>query len=118
MSFLIATHSPLLISKLTGSNCYILDLDENKLFNTLERYNYSSDYQLATLFKSPGFKNEYLINESLDILNTLSKPGDIGREVLDRSMTLISLKEKLEDEDPVYSLITTIERVLEAINND
>ncbi|EHD0093939.1 TPA: AAA family ATPase [Vibrio vulnificus] len=116
--FLIATHSPLLISKLTGSNCYILDLDENKLFNTLERYNYSSDYQLATLFKSPGFKNEYLINESLDILNTLSKPGDIGREVLDRSMTLISLKEKLEDEDPVYSLITTIERVLEAINND
>ncbi|WP_152562179.1 hypothetical protein [Vibrio vulnificus] len=73
---------------------------------------------MATLFKSPGFKNEYLINESLDILNTLSKPGDIGREVLDRSMTLISLKEKLEDEDPVYSLITTIERVLEAINND
>ncbi|MFA0289575.1 AAA family ATPase, partial [Vibrio sp. 10N.222.45.F7] len=60
--FVIATHSPLLVSKLSSDNCFILNLDENMLIDSSKSTSYSSDYQLATLFKSPGFKNEYLVS--------------------------------------------------------
>ena len=116
--FIIATHSPLIISKLTGKHCNILDLDENKLLEPSNNLSYSSDYQLATLFKSPGFKNEYLISESLEILNSLSTAVSIDEGVLKRASILVCLKDKLDKEDPVYSLISTIERVVEVVKHD
>ncbi|WP_418114364.1 AAA family ATPase [Vibrio scophthalmi] len=116
--FIIATHSPLLVSKLTRNNCYILDLDDNNLIEYSQSGSYSSDYQLATLFKSPGFKNEYLVNESLDILSALSKAEPIAVDLVERIKLVSSLKPKISPEDPVYSLITTIERVMETINED
>lgn len=116
--FIIATHSPLIISRLKGKHCNVLDLDENKLLELSNNVSYSSDYQLATLFKSPGFKNEYLMNESLDILNSLSKAVSVDDSLRKRAYILVCLKEKLDIEDPVYSLISTIERVLEVVNHD
>ncbi|MFA0238741.1 MULTISPECIES: ATP-binding protein [Vibrio] len=116
--FVIATHSPLLVSKLSSDNCFILNLDENMLIDSSKSTSYSSDYQLATLFKSPGFKNEYLVSESLDILNTLSKFTPLNFELFERIKLITSLKSQVSCEDPVHSLITTIERVMEEINED
>jgi len=116
--FVIATHSPLLVSKLSSDNCFILNLDENRLIDSSKAVSYSSDYQLATLFKSPGFKNEYLVSECLDILNTLSKLKPIDFDFTERLKLITSLKPQISLEDPVYSLINTIERVMETINED
>lgn len=115
--FIIATHSPLIISNLVDEHCSVLDLDQNELLE-LSRKGYSSDYQLATLFKSPGFKNEYLVNESLDILNLFSKSKMIDDETIQRAQNLVELIGKLDFDDPVYSLISTIEKVLEVVVND
>ncbi|MEZ9796334.1 AAA family ATPase [Vibrio cyclitrophicus] len=116
--FVIATHSPLLVSKLSSDNCFILNLDENRLIDSSKAVSYSADYQLATLFKSPGFKNEYLVSECLDILNTLSKLKPIDFDFTERVKLITSLKSQISLEDPVYSLITTIERVMDTINED
>jgi predicted ATP-binding protein involved in virulence len=113
--FIIATHSPLIISKLTSSNCFTLDLDKNELVDLNSTTSRSADYQLATLFKSPGFKNEYLINECLDILSHLSKSVDIQVSIRVRAEFLLSVIPLLDEDDPVYSLIATIQRVLEEV---
>lgn len=110
--FIIATHSPLIISKLNSINCFTLDLDNNELININNTTNRSADYQLATLFKSPGFKNEYLINECLDILSHLSKSVDITPTTKRRAEFLLSITPLLDKEDPVYSLVSTIQQVL------
>jgi len=116
--FIIATHSPLIISKLDSKNCFVLDLDRNELVDIEKSSSKSSDYQLATLFKSPGFKNEYLINESLDVLNELSKYKNIELTTRERAEALSFVKEKIDESDPVFSLISTIERVLEVVDDD
>jgi predicted ATPase len=113
--FIIATHSPLIISKLNSSSCFALDLDKNELVNLDRTTSRSSDYQLATLFKSPGFKNEYLVNECLDILSHLSKSINIPVSIKERAESLILVMPRLDEDDPVFSLISTIQRVLEEV---
>jgi predicted ATPase len=113
--FIIATYSPLIISKLTSSNCFALDLDKNELVDLNSTTSRSADYQQATLFKSPGFKNEYLINECLDILSHLSKSVEIQVSIRERAEFLLSVIPLLDEDDPVYSLIATIQRVLEEV---
>ncbi|WP_394388993.1 AAA family ATPase [Shewanella woodyi] len=110
--FVIATHSPLIVSNLNSENCFVLDLDKNELVNIHNSKSRSSDYQLATLFKSPGFKNEYLVNESLDILSHLSRSVDINTDIRNRATLLLSIFHMLDEDDPVYSLISTIQRVM------
>ncbi|MGR4990986.1 AAA family ATPase [Vibrio rotiferianus] len=111
--FIIATHSPLIISKLNASSCCVLDLDRNKLVEELNSKEFSSDYQLATLFDSPGFKNQYLLNESLEILSLLSKSVFIPEDTLSRARSIIDIIPNLDEEDPVLSLASAIKKVVE-----
>ncbi len=111
--FIIATHSPLIISKLNSSSCSVLDLDRNKLVEKLNSKEFSSDYQLATLFDSPGFKNQYLLNESLEILSLLSKSVAIEEDTLLRAQSIINMIPSLDQEDPVLSLASAIKKVVE-----
>ncbi|WP_281187968.1 ATP-binding protein [Vibrio harveyi] len=111
--FIIATHSPLIISKLNSSSCSVLDLDRNKLVEKLNSKEFSSDYQLATLFDSPGFKNQYLLNESLEILSLLSKSVAIEEDTLLRAQSIIDMIPSLDQEDPVLSLASAIKKVVE-----
>ena len=113
--FIIATHSPLILSRLTSSNSFALDLDKNCFIDLDNATSRSSDYQLATVFKAPGFKNEYLLNESLEILSLLSKSIDISPETKARGLRLISCLDLLEEKDPVFSLINAIKRVFEEV---
>ncbi len=111
--FVIATHSPQLISNLTNSNCYILAMD-NRVTHSNNNYAYkSSDYQLAKLFKSPGFNNEYLLSELLEILALLSEGSSPNQELLDRISYVIELKDKLSNDDPVKKLTDTLQKVSE-----
>ncbi|WP_188085722.1 AAA family ATPase [Vibrio cholerae] len=117
--FVISTHSPQILANVSGSNCEILNLETGDLTKSKNYHHRSADYQLAMLFRSPGFKNEYLINETLDILNQLAKPQSESPETLielkRRAHLMSELKEFLSPDDPVSSLINTIESALEVI---
>ncbi|MGV2841958.1 AAA family ATPase, partial [Vibrio cyclitrophicus] len=52
--FIIATHSPLIVSDIAVKNCEILDMTEQVLTSASKHSLRSSDYHLATLFHNPG----------------------------------------------------------------
>lgn len=106
----IATHSPQIIAKLPEKNCYVIDVEDQKLYSSKELRNRSADFQLAEAFKSPGFRNEYLFRELLTALGEISagKPLESKRE--NHIKELIKLKDKLSVADPVFELIRLIEK--------
>ncbi|MDM5264575.1 ATP-binding protein [Sulfurovum sp. XTW-4] len=116
--FVIATHSPKIISELSLKNCFILSMDNNHVYSSENYAKRSSDYQLARLFKTPGSRNEYLLKECVKILSTLSKTRTLSDEDHNSIRKLIELLPKLEDEDPVKEMILIIEETLEKLYND
>ncbi|MUK67335.1 AAA family ATPase [Aliivibrio fischeri] len=111
--FIIATHSPLIISNLPESSCYILNMDENTLFESKNYFNRSADFQLARLFNTPGYQNEYLNRLCVSILSTFAKGDEINNETKENINFLISIENNLEDGDSVKSLIEIIRSTLE-----
>ena len=60
--FIIATHSPLIVSNISTTNCEILNIQKNSLSDASEHYLRSSDYQLVNIFESPGHSNVSSVN--------------------------------------------------------
>lgn len=110
--FILATHSPQIVSGLEQGNGYICSLEKNELHDALMTSKKSADYQLAEIFKSPGFKNEYLLRVLLSFLTNprdfYKKSGDSISEV----QRILSLKETIIPTDPIYKLICLAEKVL------
>lgn len=113
--FLIATHSPQIISRLNDKNCYVLDLQTGKSYASTEFNKRSADYQLATLFKTPGLRNEYLLREAVSVLSTMSSELDLSENKVQIAKGLVSLKDKFTQGDPVLDLIILVEEGLEAL---
>ena len=113
--FLIATHSPLIISKLKTKSCFVLDLDHNELLNSEMFKSKSADYQLARLFNTPGEQNEYLKRLCVNVLAALSKGKKLTDDYRSDAEFLITYQEKLLPEDTVYQLIEIIKNALEVI---
>jgi predicted ATPase len=53
--FIIATHSPQIVSNLTAENSFILTMENREIINANEVVKQSADFQLANVFNSPGF---------------------------------------------------------------
>jgi len=109
--FIIATHSPQITSKLEDKNCYVMSMDDRKLVDASTLNNKSIDFQLAHVFKSPGFKNEYLTRELISLI-TLIAEGK-GKEELKSSKIeeILALKNMIDDDDPVKELIKMVESI-------
>jgi predicted ATPase len=116
--FIIATHSPHIASQVESDDSHILRMDDNQLFSAKEYHHKSADFQLAKLFRAPGYNNEFLIGECLDVLSNLSSISDLTPMLISRMSELISIKYKLEENDPVLSLISTIDKAKALIEND
>lgn len=114
--FIIATHSPLVISNLPESSCYILNMDENKLFESKDYFNRSADFQLARLFNTPGYQNEYLNRLCVSVLSSFAKGERITDDIQDSINFLISIENNLDDKDNIKSLIGIIKDTLEIKN--
>ena len=111
---MIATHSPSIVADLNEERSFILNMDDNNILNAKKYVNRSSDYQLATLFKVPGFRNEYLNREAVNILTTLSKYGvETSSDIIEHAKSLIQLMPKLNENDPIKELILIIKESLE-----
>ena len=110
--FIISTHSPQIISNISTKNCSVLDLESKNIENINNFKHRSSDFQLATLFKTPGYKNEYLLNEAVSILSSFSK-GDISDELKEKTSNFLKLKNFTLTDDPVNELFQIIELAME-----
>lgn len=109
--FIIATHSPQIISKLTNVNSFIVDMETGSTKNATEFINHSADYQLANIFDSPGFKNEYLSRIALNIFTKVSNRKSFDNDDLNKLQLIEKQSKYLEHSDPVYDLYITLKKL-------
>lgn len=106
--FIIATHSPQIISKLSAHNCYISQIEKEELYSSYEYIEKSADYQLATLFNSPGNDNEFLKRIAVNILTRISSGKEFSHQNHEEIKILEAQYHNLTDADPVKELIELI----------
>lgn len=111
--FVIATHSPQIISNLADQNCYVLDMHKRVTFNANTLNKKSADFQLASIFEAPGYKNEYLSRELISALATLGSGNILTEERLVILKKILPLKESLDPSDPVLRLMNILTEALE-----
>lgn len=107
--FVIATHSPQIVSGLTSHNGYVLNLEEKELYHSFEYAKRSADFQLAEVFHTPGQNNEYLLRVTLILLTKLTRREVLNHEDHQILKMLVSVRENMTDSDPVYHLIGQVE---------
>ncbi|UYP73495.1 ATP-binding protein [Pantoea dispersa] len=111
--FLLATHSPQIVSGLNSHNGYILSLENNELTSSKENYFRSADYQLAEVFDAPGYRNEYVTKVAINLFAKAKKNKKIDTTDFTAMKKLIEFKKNISHEDPVYELIKTLEEVFD-----
>lgn len=106
--FIIATHSPQIVSRVGSNNCYILDIQTGETINATSLNKRSADFQLANVFGAPGFKNEYLSREIIGILTALANREKISPKKLLTANNIIKLLPAIDINDPNFKLITML----------
>jgi predicted ATP-binding protein involved in virulence len=106
--FLIATHSPQVVSSLKSENSFIVNLEKMETYKASEHNHKSADYQLAKIFDTPGYNNEYLIRIGLVILSKITKRENLVKEDIENIKLFKEIKESLPQDDAVYFLIEQI----------
>ncbi|MCP1486364.1 putative ATPase [Pseudomonas fluorescens] len=109
--FIIATHSPQIVSRLSHKNCFITTMDDNILHNASDFHQRSADYQLTELFDSPGMMNEYVSRIAFTLLTKVKAQKSIM--LIDEKMLsrLYQIKSNLELGDPNIELIDSVAEV-------
>ncbi|MCY1292608.1 AAA domain, putative AbiEii toxin, Type IV TA system [compost metagenome] len=106
--FIIATHSPQIVSGLTTENGYVLSLEDRKFYRSDEYARRSADFQLAEIFNTPGHNNEYLIRIALTLLTKLSNEQPLTNVDRQKIEWLSIIGKDLSDKDPVFHLINQV----------
>ncbi|HDR9088090.1 TPA: ATP-binding protein [Burkholderia vietnamiensis] len=103
--FIIATHSPQIVANLENRQCFVVDMESGGATPAESFYRRSADFQLANVFKSPGYKNEYLSRELIGTLAVLSSTLNPDEKVLKKAQELVNFKPKLHESDPLNKLV-------------
>lgn len=106
--FIIATHSPQVVSGLKSTNSQVVNLESFKSFTPSFYAEKSADFQLAQIFEEPGYRNEFLLRSSLKLLTKLSKRQEIDTHDKNMIKSLQLIKDRLQDNDPTSHLIDQI----------
>jgi len=106
--FIIATHSPQIISNLPYKNSFIINMSNNSILESSTIVNKSSDFQLARIFNYPGNKNEYLARIALNIFTKVSKRKMFDDDDLINFEILYEVKDLIDPLDPVFDLIMAL----------
>ncbi|EJG0325269.1 ATP-binding protein [Vibrio parahaemolyticus] len=112
--FIIATHSPLIVSDISSSNCCVYDMVNHKLIDARPHKERSADYQLATLFHNPGNNNEYLITQIIEVLDCVCKTENPPEETLANAHWLLNFESQLEEHDKVSVLLRIMRSTLQS----
>lgn len=107
--FIIATHSPQIVAGLTSDNGYVLSIEDRNIYRSYEYANRSADFQLAQVFNTPGFNNEYLIRITLMLLSKITNRAKLSYEDEQHIAMLSDIKETLSSRDPVRHLIDQVQ---------
>ena len=105
--FVIATHSPQLVSRLKGENCFVSSLSKRKLHSAADFSEKSADYQLAELFDAPGIMNEYISRVAFNLIASL-RASKINDEIVCEYNHFIEIAKNLEKNDPMLDLVSTV----------
>lgn len=111
--FIIATHSPQIISNLESENCFILSMESRKTINASTVNHNSIDFQLANVFHAPGFKNEYLSRIALNTFAKVSKYKSFDAQDRENFKLLYSVSEFIEEDDPLAALVFSLTKLKE-----
>ncbi|MDA0098413.1 ATP-binding protein [Vibrio sp. ART SEL2] len=109
--FIIATHSPLIVSDIAVKNCEILDMTEQVLTSASKHSLRSSDYHLATLFHNPGHSNEYLIKTAIYVFSKVKSEKKFDNQDLEKLKMLNDQLSMLHEDDPVIELVEMLNEV-------
>lgn len=106
--FIIATHSPQIVSGLSSESGYIIDLESNTTYSKDEYSKKSADFQLAKIFNTPGYNNEYLIRIALTLLSKITNKLDLNQSDRENLEILNTSLKDLPENDSVSFLIEQI----------
>ncbi|MFW2562796.1 AAA family ATPase [Acinetobacter baumannii] len=110
--FIIATHSPQVLSSTNDKNVYIINLEySNKLIRSEEISKMSADYQLAYVFKEPGYKNEYLTRIALTTFTNVNKKKIFSEDDINSLDLLLENMSHLDKSDPLHQLILSLKEM-------
>ncbi len=109
--FLIATHSPQIVSSLNEGNCFILFMESGEVVSAKGFAQKSSDFQLANVFNHPGFKNEYLSRIALSIFTKVSARKKFDSEDIENYEVIKSQVPFMKESDPVFSLFQSLRQL-------
>ncbi|MDH5903458.1 ATP-binding protein [Vibrio splendidus] len=112
--FIIATHSPHIISSLPDKDFVLVMNDGNKpILLESKDFNFRSiDFQMAKAFGFPGDRNEYLIRIIMVIIGKVSESEKLSCEDYDNIKYLNEIHPKISSNDPVFHLINQINKLV------
>lgn len=108
--FILATHSPLLLTRVENVNCSVVTMDNFTITPAKEFSKKSADYQLAEAFSTPGYRNEYLAREGLAALRLASHRKYESPEFQEKIALLTRMRPMLNDDDPVAQMVDALVR--------
>ncbi|ENT5163216.1 AAA family ATPase [Pseudomonas aeruginosa] len=116
--FIVATHSPQVVSQIGRQNSFVLSLPSGYLHEGDSFKNKSADFQLAELFDAPGMMNEYISRITFDLIAKLRSRKSVSDEMLRDIHQLRCLRRKLNHEDPMVKLIDSADELVSYYAND
>jgi len=111
--FVIATHSPQIIANLEAHNCFVLNIETGETADARDLIQKSADFQLASIFGTPGFKNEYLSRELLTLIMQFSSTGKFSNEEKMLVEKLLTLEATIDELDPIKQLMVMLKKAYE-----
>lgn len=113
--FIIATHSPQIVSGLNEEGGFVLDVERNITYPAKEYALQSADYQLFKLFQTPGNRNEFLIRKLLVLLTKSSKNIEFSKIEIDFFAEIKKQMDenKIPKSDPVFILYEQVISLLQ-----
>lgn len=106
--FIVATHSPQIVAQLPDKNCFVMQMEDGVAHPADDFTSRSVDYQLALVFKAPGFKNEYLSRIAINTFAKVGKLRTFDEESDDNLRLLNAMHEHLRSDDPLRELIESL----------
>jgi len=116
--FIIATHSPQIISRLPSEGCYITSLSDYSVRKSAEFSKRSADYQLAELFDAPGVMNEYIARLAFSLLSRVKSAKRVTHENWSELNQLKALAKNVDHLDPTKDLVESVVQVCEIYANN
>ena len=116
--FIIATHSPQILSSMNGNNDYILKLDTNEILQSNKCKSKSIDFYLASIFNSPGIGNDYIAAELIKILTNISNKGEISLDIQKRIGDILKIRKKITSKDPLNKLFSLLDSAIRRYEYD